>query len=261
MQLELGKVALVVGGASGIGLATARQFAAEGCHVVIWDLSQLDGPHQAFDHTWFQVDVRDRQSVTDALEATVDQRGSIDHMVVSAAIGSGFFGMPFTRVSAKDWEPVLAVNVSGLVNVANAVASHMMQQRQGTIVSVASVAGQIGSSTDPPYTASKAAGISFAQCMARDLASYGIRVNTVCPGMVKTPLNRNVWKSWRDRDPQQNSLEYDEWADQKIKELIPLGEWQQPSDVADMILFLSSRRAAQVTGQTINVDGGYVMHW
>jgi len=93
------------------------------------------------------------------------------------------------------------------------------------------------------------------------LATYGIRVNTVCPGMVKTPLNRSVWKSWRDRDPIQNTLEYDEWADQKIKDLIPLGEWQQPDDVADMILFLSSRRAAQVTGQTINVDGGYVMHW
>ena len=93
------------------------------------------------------------------------------------------------------------------------------------------------------------------------VAGVGIRVNTVCPGMVKTPLNRSVWKSWRDRDPIQNTLEYDEWADQKIKDLIPLGEWQQPDDVADMILFLSSRRAAQVTGQTINVDGGYVMHW
>ena len=97
--------------------------------------------------------------------------------------------------------------------------------------------------------------------MARDLAEYGIRVNTVCPGMVKTPLNRSVWQSWRERDSVQNTLSYDEWAEQKIRELIPLGRWQKPADVADMIVFLSSQRAAQVTGQTINVDGGYVMHW
>ena len=161
----------------------------------------------------------------------------------------------------ENWSQVLDVNVLGLANVAGVVSRDMMEHGRGTVVHVSSVAGQIGSPTDPPYSASKAAGINFAQCMARDLAEYGIRVNTVCPGMVKTPLNRSVWQSWRERDSVQNTLSYDEWAEQKIRELIPLGRWQKPADVADMIVFLSSQRAAQVTGQTINVDGGYVMHW
>ncbi len=128
------------------------------------------------------------------------------------------------------------------------------------MVFVASVAGQIGSPTDPPYSASKAANINFAQVMARDLAASGIRVNTVCPGMVKTPLNRGVWQSWNDRQPENQKLSYEDWGDAKVQSLIPMGTWQKPEDVADMILFLSSSRTSQVTGQTINVDGGYVMH-
>ena len=260
MQLELGDIALIVGGGSGIGLATARRFAAEGCQVAVWDLAETH-PELTNIATYFQADVRNRDSVTTALTSTIEQLGPIHHVVITAAVGSGHFGMPFTNVPPETWDPVFAVNVTGLANVADAVAKQMIQQGFGTIVSVASVAGQVGSPTDPPYSASKAAGINFAQCMARDLAPHGIRVNTVCPGMVKTPLNQNVWKSWRDRDPQKNTLTYDDWAEQKIKDLIPLGQWQQPEDIADMILFLSSRRAAQVTGQTINVDGGYVMHW
>ena len=112
--------------------------------------------------------------------------------------------------------------------------------------------------TDTPI---KAANINFAQVMAKDLAACGIRVNTVCPGMVKTPLNRSVWHSWNERQPAAEQLTYDQWAEQKISQLVPLGEWQQPEDIADTIVFLSSERARQITGQTINVDGGYVMHW
>jgi 2-hydroxycyclohexanecarboxyl-CoA dehydrogenase len=96
--------------------------------------------------------------------------------------------------------------------------------------------------------------------MAKDLASQGIRVNSVCPGMVETPLNRGVWKAWNDRRPPEKTQSYDEWAQEKIHTVVPLGRWQAASDIADMVLFLSSLRAAQVTGQTINVDGGFVMH-
>jgi 2-hydroxycyclohexanecarboxyl-CoA dehydrogenase len=123
------------------------------------------------------------------------------------------------------------------------------------------VAGQIGSQTDPPYSASKAANINFAQCLAKDLAPRGVRVNTVCPGMVRTALNRSVWQAWHDQAAPAERLPYEEWADRKIRAVVPLGRWQTPAAIADMIVFLSSDRAAQVTGQTINVDGGFVMHW
>jgi 2-hydroxycyclohexanecarboxyl-CoA dehydrogenase len=148
-----------------------------------------------------------------------------------------------------------------MVHVAHAVAPGMMARRAGSMVFLASVAGQIGSQTDPPYSAAKAANINFAQCLAKDLAPYGVRVNTVCPGMVKTPLNRDVWRAWHDQQPSDKRLDYETWGDEKVRRVVPLGTWQEPDDVAQMIVFLSSDRARQVTGQTINVDGGFVMHW
>jgi 2-hydroxycyclohexanecarboxyl-CoA dehydrogenase len=129
------------------------------------------------------------------------------------------------------------------------------------MVFIASVAGQIGSQTDPPYSASKAANINFAQCLAKDLAPHNVRVNIVNPGMVKTPLNRRVWQSWNDQQPSDQRRSYEEWAGDKVRAVVPLGRWQAAENVADMVVFLSSARASQVTGQTINVDGGQVMHW
>jgi 2-hydroxycyclohexanecarboxyl-CoA dehydrogenase len=174
--------------------------------------------------------------------------------------GSGKFGFPFTNVSPEDWPRVLEINVMGMTRVAHAFAEPLRKNGYGTMTFIASVAGQIGSPTDPPYSATKAANINFAQCIAKDLAEYNVRVNSVCPGMVQTPLNKAVWQSWFDLQPAENQLSYDEWADSKIKQAVPLGRWQQPADIADMVVFLASKRAQQVTGQTINVDGGFVMH-
>jgi 2-hydroxycyclohexanecarboxyl-CoA dehydrogenase len=124
---------------------------------------------------------------------------------------------------------------------------------------LASVAGQVGSQTDPPYSASKAALINFTQCAARDLAPFGVRVNALCPGMVETALNRSVWEAWNRRQPEDARQTYEDWAAEKIHRLVPLGRWQQPEDLAAMAVFLASPRGANITGQTINVDGGYVM--
>jgi 2-hydroxycyclohexanecarboxyl-CoA dehydrogenase len=129
------------------------------------------------------------------------------------------------------------------------------------LIFVSSVAGQIGSQTDPPYSASKAANINFAQCLAKDLAPHGVRVNTVCPGMVQTPLNRSVWQAWNDQQPAERQRIYEDWTNEKIRNVVPLGRWQKPEDVANLVTFLSSERASEMTGQTINVDGGFVMHW
>ncbi len=269
MDLQLkDHVAVVTGGASGIGLAIARGFAAEGCHVALWDRS----PHVAeqagligaeFDvrTTGLVVDVASEESVQQAAQQTRENLGVPEHIVHAAAIGSGKFGFPFTKLQPSDWPRVLEVNILGMVHVAHAVVSDLQQTGRGTMVFVSSVAGQIGSQTDPPYSASKAANINFAQCLAKDLAVHGIRVNSVCPGMVQTPLNRGVWEAWNAAQPAEKKRTYEEWAGDKIRQVVPLGRWQTPENIADMIVFLSSARASEVTGQTINVDGGFVMHW
>ena len=187
--------------------------------------------------------------------------GRVDHIVFAAAIGSGKFGFPFWKLDPTDWDRVLKVNLVGAANVAHAFAPGLAEQRSGTMLFLASVAGQIGSQTDPPYSASKAGLINFAQCAAKDLAPYGVRVNSLCPGMVKTPLNRSVWEAWSKRQPPEARQDYESWTAEKIAKLVPLNRWQTPEDIAAMVVFLASERAANVTGQTVNVDGGYVMHW
>jgi 2-hydroxycyclohexanecarboxyl-CoA dehydrogenase len=269
MDLELRyHVAVITGGASGIGRAIADAFAAEGAYVAIWDRSPTVvaaaaeiSEQNAIKTLGLAVDVTDEASVRNAAMETAAQLGPIDHLVHAAAIGSGKFGFPFTNLQPEDWHKTLDVNIMGMVHVAHAVAPAMVERKRGTMVFIASVAGQIGSQTDPPYSAAKAANINFSQCLAKDLAPAGVRVNTVCPGMVQTPLNKAVWQAWYDRQPSEGKRSYEDWAGEKVRSVVPLGRWQEPRDIADMVVFLSSDRAAQVTGQTINVDGGWVMHW
>lgn len=268
MELELaGRVAVVTGGASGIGWACARTFSREGCKVALWDQSTQTKDSAAMlvrefggSSLGISVDVCDFAAVQEAVRQTETELGPIAHLVHAAAAGSGKFGYPFTHLEPADWPRVLQVNILGMVHVAHAVVPGMVSRKDGTLVFLASVAGQIGSQTDPPYSASKAANINFAQCMAKDLAPHGIRVNVVSPGMVRTPLNERVWKAWNDQQPSEKRRSYEEWGADKVRAIAPLDRWQEPEDIADMVTFLSSARAAQVTGQTVNVDGGQVMH-
>jgi 2-hydroxycyclohexanecarboxyl-CoA dehydrogenase len=269
--LELGiggDVVAVTGAARGIGLAIATAFAEEGATVVLVDRDPawsdavqallVSGPGR---HLARVSDVTDAESMVELALDVKSEFGRCDHVVHAAAVGSGKFGFPFWSLDPADWDNVVRVNLMGAVNVAHAFAPAMAEAGSGTMLFVASVAGQIGSQTDPPYSASKAALINFAQCAARDLAASGVRVNTVCPGMVRTTLNRSVYEAWAARQPASERSTYEAWADEKVKKLVPLGRWQEPADIAAMSVFLASKRARNVTGQTINVDGGYVMHW
>lgn len=253
MDLGLrGTVAVVVGGAGGIGRAIATAFRDEGAHVAVLDL-------RADDPTDLVCDVTDYPAVCRAAASLWDRFSRVDHVVFAAAVGSGKYGFPFWNLEPADWDRVLRVNLIGAVHVAHAFAPRLADRRRGTLLFLASVAGQIGSQTDPPYSASKAGLINFAQCVAKDLAPSGVRVNTICPGMVRTPLNRSVWQAWADRQPPDHWQDYETWAAAKIARLVPLNRWQTPEDVAALAVFLASDRAANITGQTINVDGGYVI--
>jgi NAD(P)-dependent dehydrogenase (short-subunit alcohol dehydrogenase family) len=182
------------------------------------------------------------------------------HLVFAAGMGSGKYGFPFWNLEPADWRRVLDVNLVGAVNAAHAFAPALVAAKAGTMLFVVSVAGQIGSQTDPPYSAAKAGLINFTQCAARDLAQHGVRVNAVSPGMVKTALNRGVWQAWNDCQGEQQRQSYDDWAAEKVRRVAPLGRWQEPEDIAAAAVFLASPQAKNITGQTINVDGGQVMH-
>jgi NAD(P)-dependent dehydrogenase (short-subunit alcohol dehydrogenase family) len=268
MDLRLGEhTAVIVGGAAGIGLATARLFAAEGACVALWDLDpgveeiarQIEAQY-GVGTLGLTVDISKEDSVAQAKARTLDRFKTLQHVVHSAAISSNKFGFPFTNLSADDWEKTIDVNILGMVRIATALAPELIRCTPASCIFVGSVAGQVGSQTDPPYSASKAAMINFAQCMAKDLAPHGVRVNCVSPGMVKTPLNASVWEAWHAQQPSELRLTYDEWSTRKIQQVVPLGRWQQAEDIAAMVVFLSSPRSSEVTGQTINVDGGSVMH-
>ena len=266
MDLQLvDKHIVITGGASGIGLATAKEFLRENSRVTVLDRGEAprelaaEMDSQRVRH--LRVDITDFEAVKAAEEQAIADFGPVDGVIHCAAIGSGKFGYPFTNLQPSDWGMTLQVDIMGMVHVAHAFAPRMRERKTGAFVFLSSIAGQIGSQTDPPYSAAKAANINFAQCMAKDLAPHNVRVNTICPGMVQTPLNRSVWQAWHDQQPLESRLSYEDWAGSKVRSMVPLGRWQTPEDVAAMVVFLTSERARNITGQTINVDGGFVMHW
>jgi 2-hydroxycyclohexanecarboxyl-CoA dehydrogenase len=254
--------AVVVGGAAGIGRAIAAAFAGEGARVAIVDREPKTPAVSAeMNVAGFVADVTRLDGIEAARDGVLKQLGRCDHVVYAAGIGSGKFGFPFWNLTPADWPRVIEVNLAGAVNVAHAFQPAIVKSTQGSMLFISSIAGQIGSQTDPPYSAAKAGLINFAQCAAKDLASFGVRVNTICPGMIKTALNQSVYEAWAAMQPAASRKTYEEWADEKIRKVIPLGRWQEPEDVAAMAVFLASPRAKNITGQTINVDGGFVMHW
>jgi NAD(P)-dependent dehydrogenase (short-subunit alcohol dehydrogenase family) len=268
-------VVAVFGAARGIGAAIARAFAAERAHVAAVDRDPSVSDLSAQSPRWLGLlaDVTDYAAVRRAALEINRRFGRCDHVIFAVGVGSGKFGFPFWKLEPADWEPVLKVNLIGAVNVAHTFAPSLAAAATSEIalkdnmrvsrslLFLSSVAGQIGSQTDPPYSAAKAALINFAQCAAKDMAPFDVRVNTLCPGMVQTPLNRGVYEAWAKEQPESERLSYESWTADKIKKLVPLNRWQQPEDIAAMAVFLASSQAQNITGQTINVDGGYVMHW
>ena len=268
MEMQLGgQVAVIGGAAQGIGRAIAVAFARERAHVALVDIAPgMDEMAQKFEREHgiralgLQADVTDYDAVRAASGRIEAELGSPDHILYAAGAGSGKFGFPFWNREPVDWERVWQINLMGAVHFAHAFAPGLAAAGRGSMLLLSSVAGQIGSQTDPPYSAAKAAAINFAQCAARDLAPYGVRVNTICPGMVRTALNRSVWQAWNERQAEPDRLHYDAWAADKIAKVAPLGRWQEPEEIAALAVYLASPHAQNITGQTLNVDGGQVMH-
>ena len=268
------KTAVVVGAARGIGRAIAEAFVTEGASVALVDRDEIIG-EVANEIAGARPDSRLVTEVTDAAseEAMRDTAcrlrktlGHLDHVIFAAGIGSGKFGYPFTRLSPSDWAPVWEVNLMGAVHTAHAFRDALVEAAESdpahgaSLLFLVSVAGQIGSQTDPPYSAAKAAQVNFMQCVAKDLAPHGVRANALAPGMVKTSLNESVWAAGQVDLPESKQLDYETWASEKIRHISPLGRWQEPAEFGAAAAFLASPHARNITGQTWNIDGGQVMH-
>ena len=269
MDLQLkDEAAVILGAAQGIGRAIAAAFAAEGAAVALVDRDpavaqtarEIAAQHgrPAID---FTADVTKYDELQRVAADAPARLGRLDHVVFAAGAGSGKFGFPFWNLEPADWQRVLDINLVGAANAAHAFAPALVEARHGTLLFIASIAGQIGSQTDPPYSAAKAGLINFSQCVAKDLAPYNVRANCICPGMIKTSLNQSVWAAWNAQQPPDERQTYDAWAAEKIRRTVPLARWQEPEDIAALAVFLASARAKNITGQTMNVDGGQVMHW
>ncbi len=257
MNLNLNEQRVIVfGAAQGIGLAIAKCFQSEQCRVVAVDRKlPTDGEsHNSIDFVSGDV------TVLDEMQELADSHQDVQHVVFCVGASSGRVGFPYWNVHPKKWSHVVDVNLMGAVNVAHAFGPLLAEHRQGSLQFLTSVAGQIGSQTDPPYSAAKAALINFMQCVAKDLAPFSVRCNALSPGMVQTELNRAVWEASKRQSVSPSQETYEEWAEQKIRRIAPLGKWQSAGEIAAMSVFLASDHARNITGQTINIDGGQVMH-
>jgi NAD(P)-dependent dehydrogenase (short-subunit alcohol dehydrogenase family) len=244
------KVALVTGGAglNGLGFATARMLAEQGARVVILDLERADPAGAAArlgpQHIGLVADVTDKASCERAAQAAVAQCGGIDILVNNAGITQP---RKFVDITGADYDAVLDVSLRGTLYMSQAVLPAMRAAKSGSIVCISSVSAQRGGGIlgGPHYSAAKAGVLGLAKAMARELGPDGIRVNCVTPGLIQTDINAGKISDEGRR---------------KILEGIPLNRLGEPRDVANIFLFLASDLSAYVTGATIDVNGGMLIH-
>ena len=245
MTVDLsGKVALVTGGARGIGFAIATLLYDAGAHVGLTDLKgapesaqELVGKGKA---TGAASDVSDMAQLEAAIGAIESELGPIDILVNNAGITRDTLLM---RMSEDDWDMVLRVNLRGTFNATKLVSRGMMKRRAGRIINIASVVGIRGNAGQANYSASKAGVIGFTKSIARELAPRNVHVNAIAPGFIDTEMTKVLPEKVRE----------------ELQQQIPLGRLGVPDDVAKAALFLASDLADYITGQVVVVDGGMVM--
>jgi len=252
-----GRTVVVTGGASNIGRGIALAFASEGAHVCIADLDDeqaraaaRDAPGTIVAH---RTDVTDPQSVEDSVRAILEARGSIDVLVNCAG---WVMDRLFMEQPREEWVRQVDVNLWGFINCTRAVLGSMIERRSGRIVSIGSDAGRIGEWREAVYSGTKAAVIAMSKAIAREVGKHSITVNVVCPGFVpprqETSGPHSMWSG------DLGAMFTDEVL-QRVVRAYPLRRLGTPEDIAGAVLFLASDRASYITGQTLSVDGGYVM--
>ena len=247
-----GKRVLVTGAARGIGAAIAARFAAEGAKLALLDREgeQCRSTAERLGAFAIDIDLADPASAREATQAAIESLGGVDVLVNNAGI---LHMAPLLDITVEDWDLTFDINVRAMLLTTQVAARAMIAAGAegrsanggGAIVNMASMGGKVGSPNQAHYAASKAAVISLTRVSAMELGKHGIRVNCICPGYVLTEMGAET------RTPEMVA---------KWSAMSPLGRCAEPSEVADMALFLASEQATYCTGQAMNVSGGMVMH-
>ena len=243
MRLE-GKVSIITGGAQGIGLATAEKFAAEGARVVICDVNQdvISGVVNEFkqsgiDVDGFNADVTNQVDISNMVDLVISKYGQIDCLVNNAGIVRD---ARMVNMTEEQFDSVINVNLKGTYNCAKSVFPRMMEQQSGVVLNASSIVGIYGNFGQTNYAASKFGVIGMAKTWAREFGRFGIRVNAVCPGMIKTDILSDI---------PDKVLE-------NIVSKVPMGRLGAPSEIANTYAFLASDEASYINGAVIEVGGG-----
>lgn len=236
---------VVTGGARGIGTAIARSFAAQGASIAVVDrlADECDAVADEISGIAVTCDLADPAETTAAMQTAIGRLGGVDVLVNNAGV---FRITPLLDISADEWDWIFSINTRAMLLTTQVAARSMIAAgRGGKIVNMASMGGKLGAAGQAHYAASKAAVISLTQVSATELGPHGINVNSICPGYVLTEMGAD------SRTPEMIAA----WSAKS-----PLGRLAEPSDVANMALFLASHDADYLTGQAFNVTGGMMMH-
>jgi len=244
------KIAIVTGGAQGIGAGIARRLADEGAMVAILDiqLEKATGVAKAIESKGgkaiaLKMDIADSDDVKRAVKEVEGKFGRLDILVNNAGWDKI---APFIELPEEVWDKIIAINLRGPIAVTRAVLDGMVSRNYGKIVNIASDAGRVGSSGESVYSACKGGIIAFTKTLARELVRYNINVNVVCPGPSDTPMLAEMGKE----NPQ---------IIEAVTRAIPMRRLAQPGDIAAAVAFLASDEASYITGQTLSVSGGLTM--
>ena len=263
MELGLkGKNVIITGGGSNIGRAIVHAFAAEGSNITIAELSPSQGEKVAAEVVAggaegevkvIATDVTDHEQVEEMVEQSIGEFGSVDVLVnnVGWTVDRLFMEKP-----REEWEKEVQVNLWGAINCISAVLPSMIQRQSGSIVCISSDAGRMGEYREAVYSACKAGVIALSKSVARETGRHGLRLNSVCPGVVVPPQEESIseesmWNQMRDI--------FTEEVRERVRRNYPLRRLAVANEVANAVVFLASDAASFITGQTLSVSGGYTM--
>ncbi|MCB1970915.1 MAG: L-iditol 2-dehydrogenase [Geminicoccaceae bacterium] len=249
------KVAVVTGGARGIGAAICRRYAEEGARVFVADIlaEEAEATAREIGGIGVRLDVTSRRSIDDMVERVVDVAGGIDILVNGAAV---FDMAPFLEITEESYDRQFLINVKGTLFTSQAVAARMVERgKGGKIVNFASQAGRRGEALVAVYCATKAAIISLTQSMGQGLIKHGINVNGIAPGVIDTPM----WDVVDGLFAKYENIPVGE-KKRQVGEAVPYGRMGHPGDIVGAAVFLASSDADYIVAQTLNVDGGNCMN-